>query len=78
MERGFSMYVPVVDTIVGATCSSSGNDLFRFFRGKHIFEADSILLHMVRYNFSSFGKRRHPIMEAANSRMTHFAWDEVS
>ena len=41
---------------VGATCNWLGNDPLGFYIRKHLFEADSILTHLVRHGLSHFGR----------------------
>ena len=57
----------MVGAIVAATSNSSGIDLLR---GRHLFEADSILVHLVRYDFSSFRRCLHTIVMVVGSRVS--------
>ena len=44
------------DANVATTCNSSGNDLLGFYIRRHLLEEDSILIHLVRYDLSRFGR----------------------
>ena len=58
------------DAMIAATCNSLRNDLLELYICKHLFEADSILINLVRYDDLLLWQIGHSILKEVGSGMT--------
>ena len=64
--------------IVAATCDLLRNNILGLYICEHLFKADSILIHLVRYDLFRIGRCECLIIKVIASRLNSSTWDEVS